>query len=141
MDCRHNCYFRYFLSLIGNEGGSRGLMILPPFFLKPSARDLVECYTEISNAVSTPIMIQDAPMLTAVNISAAQMTQMACEGKNVRYVKVEAPTTTVTEVRDAAGDLPPIFGGLNGHFLIEESQRGAMPGSDMTNMFVRVWNL
>jgi 4-hydroxy-tetrahydrodipicolinate synthase len=134
------------LSKAAEEAGADGLMILPPYFLKPSAKDLVGYYTAISDAVSIPIMIQDAPLLTAVNIGAAQMAAMAREGRNVRYVKVEAPPTAmkVTEVKDAAGDLLVIFGGLNGHFLIEELQRGArgtMPGSDMTDMFTRVWNL
>ena len=50
----------------------------------------------------------------------------------------------VTEVKQACGDSLTIFGGLNGHFFLEELQRGArgtMPGSDMMPMFVRVWNL
>jgi len=49
----------------------------------------------------------------------------------------------VSEVKQAAGDDLVIFGGLNGHFLIEELQRGArgaMPGSDLIPMFVKVWN-
>lgn len=133
------------LSRAAEAAGADGLMILPPYFLKPSAPDLIGYYVAISNAVSIPIMIQDAPLLTAVSISAAQMAQMACVGKNVCYVKVEAPPTPlkVTEVRAAAGDALVIFGGLNGHFLIEELQRGArgtMPGSDMVDMFVRVWD-
>jgi 2-keto-3-deoxy-L-arabinonate dehydratase len=134
------------LSKAAEAAGADGLMILPPYLLKPTAQDLVGYYTAISNAVSIPIMIQDAPLLTGVNIGPAQMAQMAREGKQVRYVKVEAPPTPmkVTEVHQAAGDSLIIFGGLNGHFLIEELQRGArgtMPGGDMTDMFVRVWNL
>ncbi len=134
------------LSRAAEEAGADGLMILPPYFLKPSAEDLVGYYRAISNAVSIPMMIQDAPLLTAVTIGAAQMARIARECERVRYVKVEAPPTTVkvTEVSEAAGDALTIFGGLNGHFLVEELQRGArgtMPGSDMVEMFVRVWNL
>jgi len=133
------------LSKAAQEAGADGLMILPPYFLKPSAEDLVGYYRAISEAVEIPIMIQDAPLLTAVNIGAAQMARIARECKRVRYVKVEAPPTSlkVTEVKEAAGDSLIIFGGLNGHFLLEEWQRGArgtMPGSDLIPMFVRVWN-
>jgi len=133
------------LSKAAQEAGADGLMILPPYFLKPSAEDLVGYYRAISDAVEIPIMIQDAPLLTAVNIGAAQMARIARECKRVRYVKVEAPPTSlkVTEVKEAAGDSLIIFGGLNGHFLLEEWQRGArgtMPGSDLIPMFVRVWN-
>lgn len=134
------------LSKAAEAAGADGLMILPPYFLKPSAEDLFGYYKTISDAVSIPIMIQDAPMLTGVNIGAAQMARMAKECANVRYAKIEAPPTAmkVTEVKQACGDSLIIFGGLNGHFFLEELQRGArgtMPGSDMMPMFVRVWNL
>jgi 2-keto-3-deoxy-L-arabinonate dehydratase len=132
------------LSKAAEEAGADGLMVLPPYFLKPTAEDLFGYYKAISDAVSIPVMIQDAPLLTAVNIGAAQMARMARECRNVRYTKVEAPPTAlkVTEVKEAAGESLVIFGGLNGHFLLEELQRGArgtMPGSDMAAMFVRVW--
>jgi 2-keto-3-deoxy-L-arabinonate dehydratase len=133
------------LSRAAEEAGADGLMVLPPYFLKPAAEDLFGYYQAISDAVSIPVMIQDAPLLTAVNIGAAQMARMARECRNVRYTKVEAPPTAlkVTEVKEAAGESLVIFGGLNGHFLLEELQRGArgtMPGSDLVEMFVRVWD-
>ena len=133
------------ISQAAEAAGADGLMILPPSFLKPTAEDVIGYYQAISDAVSIPIMLQDAPLLTGVNISAAQMARLAREAKNVRYTKVEAPPTSlkVTEVKQAAGDDLVIFGGLNGHFFLEEMQRGArgtMPGSDMIPMFVRVWN-
>lgn len=133
------------LSRAAEAAGADGLMILPPYFLKPTAEDVIGYYRAISEAVSIPIMIQDAPLLTGVNIGAAQMARMAKECANVRYAKVEAPPTAlkVTEVKQAAGDSLVIFGGLNGQFFLEELQRGArgtMPGGDMIPMFVRVWN-
>ena len=134
------------ISKAAEAAGADGLMILPPYFLKPSAEDLFGYYKAISDTVSIPIMIQDAPLLTGVNIGAAQMARMAKECANVRYTKVEAPPTTikVTEVKQACGDTLTIFGGLNGHFFLEELQRGArgtMPGSDLMPMFVNIWNL
>lgn len=134
------------ISKAAEEAGADGLMILPPYFLKPSAEDLFGYYQMISDAVSIPIMIQDAPLLTGVNIGAAQMARMAKECANVKLTKVEAPPTAmkVTEVKQACGESLTIFGGLNGHFFLEELQRGArgtMPGSDLMPMFVKVWNL
>src|SRR5262245_38818707 len=81
------------LSRQAQEAGADGLMVLPPYFLKPSAEDLTDYYRAISDAVSIPIMIQDAPLLTGVNISAAQIARMAKECANVRCVKVESPPT------------------------------------------------
>jgi 2-keto-3-deoxy-L-arabinonate dehydratase len=134
------------ISKAAEEAGADGLMILPPYFLKPSPEDLFGYYKAISDAVSIPIMIQDAPLLTGVNIGAAQMARMAKECANVKLTKVEAPPTAmkVTEVKQACGDSLVIFGGLNGHFFLEELQRGArgtMPGSDLMPLFVKVWNL
>lgn len=134
------------ISKAAEAAGADGLMILPPYFLKPSADDLFGYYKAISDAVSIPIMIQDAPLLTGVNIGAAQMARLAKECANVRYTKVEAPPTSlkVSEVKQAVGDALTIFGGLNGHFFLEELQRGArgtMPGSDLMPMFVKVWEL
>lgn len=133
------------LAKAAQSAGADGLMVLPPYFLKPSAEDLFGYYKMISDAVSIPIMIQDAPLLTGVNIGAAQMARMAKECANVKLTKVEAPPTAlkVTEVKQAVGDTMTIFGGLNGQFFLEELQRGArgtMPGSDMMPMFVKVWN-
>lgn len=134
------------LSKAAQDAGADGLMILPPYFLKPSAEDLFGYYKMISDAVSIPIMIQDAPLLTQVQMGAAQMARLVKECANVKLTKVEAPPTVlkVTEVKQACGDALVIFGGLNGHFFLEELQRGArgtMPGSDMMPMFVKVWNL
>ncbi|MBI1761272.1 MAG: dihydrodipicolinate synthase family protein [Acidobacteria bacterium] len=133
------------ISKAAQDAGADGLMILPPYFLKPAADDLIGYYKAISAAVSIPIMIQDAPLLTGVNISAAQMARLARECANVRYTKVEAPPTAlkVSEVKQVCGDVLTIFGGLNGQFFLEELQRGArgtMPGSDMLPMFVKVWD-
>ena len=133
------------LSKAAEDSGADGLMILPPYFLKPTAEDLFDYYQAISNAVSIPIMIQDAPLLTGVNIGATQMARMARECANIRYAKVEAPPTAlkVTEVKQAAGESLIVFGGLNGQFFLEELQRGArgtMPGSDMIPRFVKIWN-
>jgi 4-hydroxy-tetrahydrodipicolinate synthase len=134
------------LSREAEGAGADGLMILPPYFLRPDARGVYEYYREISQAVTIPIMIQDVPHLTQVSMGAQLLAQMGREISRVRYVKVEAPPTAikVSEVLEQNCGPLGVFGGLNGHFLIEELDRGArgtMPGSDMADMFVRVWNL
>jgi 2-keto-3-deoxy-L-arabinonate dehydratase len=133
------------LSRQAQEAGADGLMILPPYLLKPTAEDLFGYYKAISDAVDIPIMIQDAPLLTGVNMSVPQIARMARECTNVRYCKVEAPPTTekVGALQISADSQLVCFGGLNGHFFLEELQRGArgtMPGSDMMAMFVQVWS-
>jgi 2-keto-3-deoxy-L-arabinonate dehydratase len=126
--------------------GADALMILPPYFLKPDAEGIFEYFRAIDEAVSIPIMVQDAPLMTQVTMGPTLLARLARELEHVRYAKIEAPPTApkITEVRQAAGDDLALFGGLNGQFLCEELGRGArgtMPGSDLTAVFARVWRL
>ena len=133
------------LSREAQESGADALMVLPPYYLKTDGEGLVRYYSEIAGAVSIPVMVQDAPMLTNVAMPAALMGRMARQSSGIRYVKVEAPPTAPkfsALAREADGNLA-LFGGLNGNFYLEElarGSRGVMPGSDMIDLFVRVWD-
>jgi len=125
--------------------GASALMVLPPYFLKTDGDGLLFYFDAISRAVSIPIMVQDAPLMTQVAMPPALLARMAREIEHVRYAKVEAPPTApkVSAVITAAGDALTVFGGLNCQFLIEEFDRGArgsMPGSDLIGDLVAIWN-
>ena len=125
--------------------GADMLMVLPPYFLKTDADGLLHYFRSIGEAVSIPVMMQDAPLMTQVAMPAGLLARIAREAPNVRYAKVEAPPTApkVTAVLEAAGDSLVVFGGLNCQFFIEEFQRGArgmMPGSDLIAELVEVWD-
>lgn len=131
------------LSKEAEDSGADALMVLPPYYLKTDGDGLMHYFDAISRAVNIPIMVQDAPLLTAVPMPSALLVRMSKEIAHVEYVKVEAPPTPpkVTALVKAGG--LTIFAGLNGQFMIEEIRRGArgvMPGSDMIGMFVQVWN-
>lgn len=131
------------LSKEAEDEGADALMVLPPFYMKTDADGLMHYFDAISKAVSIPIMVQDAPLMTQVPMPAALLARMGREIEKVKYAKVEAPPTApkVSAVIRAGG--PVVFGGLNGQFMIEEIERGArgmMPGSDMTGLFVEIWN-
>lgn len=134
------------LSLEAERAGADALMILPPYFLKPDGEGIFYYFKAISDAVRVPIMVQDAPLMTGVAMAPALLARMGRELERVTMVKVEAPPTApkITEVGKLAGDALTLFGGMNGQFLIEEMRRGGrgtMPGSDLTRMYVEVWNL
>jgi 4-hydroxy-tetrahydrodipicolinate synthase len=123
--------------------GADALMVMPPYFLRPDADGLMLYFEGISRAVKVPIMVQDAPLMTQVNMPASLLARMGREIENVKYAKVEAPPTApkVSATLAAGGIIP--FGGLNGQFLIEEFDRGArgtMPGSDLTSLYADIWN-
>ena len=124
--------------------GADALMVLPPYYLKTDGDGLLHYFGEISRAISIPIMIQDAPLLTQVPLPVPLLARMAREIPNVKLVKVEAPPTAPkTSALHAAADSLILFGGLNCQFFIEEYLRGArgqMPGSDLTRELVAIWN-
>jgi 2-keto-3-deoxy-L-arabinonate dehydratase len=124
--------------------GADALMVLPPFYLRPDGDGVVFFYKEISDAVSVPIMVQDAPLLSQVPMPPALLARLAKDVPNVTCAKVEAPPTApkISRVAEAASGLV-LLGGLNGQFMIEEIQRGArgcMPAADMTSFYVHIWD-
>jgi 2-keto-3-deoxy-L-arabinonate dehydratase len=125
--------------------GASALMVLPPYYMKTDSDGLMRYFGSISQAVTIPIMVQDAPLMTQVAIPVPLLARMAREIENVRLVKVEAPPTapkTSDVLRASEGKLV-VFGGLNCQFLYEELERGAMgamPNSDITSVYVRIWD-
>jgi 4-hydroxy-tetrahydrodipicolinate synthase len=127
------------------DAGADALMILPPYLLKPDAQGVYDYFAEISKAVDIPIMAQDAPLMTQVNMPSTLLARMGRDLESIAYAKVEAPPTTlkITDVLSLAQGSLIAFGGLNGNFLLEELDRGAagtMPGSDLCAGFVRIWD-
>lgn len=134
------------LSNEARDLGASALMVLPPYLLKPDGDGLMFYFSAISDAAGIPIMVQDAPLMTQVPMPVPLLARMAREIEHVKSVKVEAPPTApkIGALHSAVGDKLDLFGGMNGHFLIEEYERGAagtMPSSDATWVFVRVTEL
>lgn len=134
------------LSRRAEDAGATAVVVLPPYYLRPGADGLLFYYNAISDAIHIPIMIQDAPLMTQVGMPPAFLARMSEEIEHVQYVKVESPPTApkISEViRSSEGRLIT-FGGLNGLFMVEETQRGSrglIPGSDMTAFYVKIWQM
>lgn len=133
------------LSRAAEKAGADALMVLPPTYVKPDGQGVYDYFAAISHAVSIPVVVQDAPLMTQVTMPPPLLTRMGRELEHVRYVKVEAPPTApkISELaQQTAGNLS-LLGGLNGNFLIEELDRGSkgvMPGSDLCTPFLQIWN-
>jgi 2-keto-3-deoxy-L-arabinonate dehydratase len=73
--------------------GAAMLMVMPPYhgatFRVPEAK-IFEFYARLSDAVSIPIMVQDAPASGTV-LSAAFLAKMATEIEQLSYFKIETP--------------------------------------------------
>jgi 2-keto-3-deoxy-L-arabinonate dehydratase len=127
-------------------GGADALMVLPPYFVKPDQANLSDYYRQIGEAVSIPIMIQDAPQLTGVAMSPSFWARLAADVPTIQYVKAEStpggPAITET-IRQSEGKLR-MFSGWGGLGAIDAFERGAvgsMPAPNFTRLFAEVRRL
>ncbi len=126
--------------------GADALMVLPPYFVKPGPDALVSYYSRIADAAQVPIMVQDAPQLTGVAMSATLWARMAETIPGLRYVKAEGTPQggTISETRRLVGDRLGIFCGWGGLSLLDSLERGAvgnMPAPNFTRYFTDVQRL
>jgi 4-hydroxy-tetrahydrodipicolinate synthase len=73
--------------------GAEMVMMMPPYHgvgLVPSPEGIFEHFQSVSDAISIPIMVQDAP-LSGVNLPVDLLVKMAREIENVSYFKIEVP--------------------------------------------------
>src|ERR687890_117605 len=75
------------------EAGASMVMVMPPYHgatIRVPERGIHEFFTGVSDAVSIPIMVQDAPV-SGTTLSAPFLARMAREFENVSYFKIEVP--------------------------------------------------
>ena len=69
------------------------IMLMPPYhgaILKPDENGIFEHFSQISDQINIPIMIQDAP-LSGVHLSSSFLARLAIEVDQVSYFKIETP--------------------------------------------------
>ena len=88
--------------------GAAMVMMMPPYHgtgLKADDAGVFEHFAAVSEAVSIPIMVQDAP-LSGVTLSVPLLARMARELAQVSYFKLECPFAAdkLAALLEAAGD-------------------------------------
>lgn len=126
------------------EAGAEVLMLLPPYLIKPDEQRLIDFYGAVAEAVSIPIMVQDATE-TGVPLGIGTLIALT-EISSVRYAKLEVPPTMpkIAAVNDALGARLPVLGGRNSQSCLEEFAVGAigtMPASFLTEPLRQVVDL
>ena len=79
------------------DEGADALMVLPPFYLKTDADGLMYYFDAISRAVSIPIMVQDAPLMTQVPMPAALLARMRKRSSTCSTPKWRLPNRTESQ--------------------------------------------
>lgn len=111
---------------MAREHGADALMVAPPTGLK-NLDAVAEHYRMVAAATGLPIVLQDEPVTTQVNMPAPFIAQVCAEIAQIQAVKLEEPPTLpkITRLRALFGDRVAIFGGLGGVYFFEELSRGA----------------
>ena len=90
------------------ELGAAMVMIMPPYHgatIRVAERGIYDFFQRVSDAISIPIMIQDAPV-AGTPLSASFLARMAREITNVAYFKIEVPQAAakLRELIELGGD-------------------------------------
>lgn len=131
------------LSRAAEAAGADALLVMPPYVIRPDADGIYEYYRAVAEAVNIPIVVQDEPVTTGVNMPAALIARLA-EIPGVAYAKVEAQPTPpkFTAIRKLSADRLGLFGGLGGLYFYEELCRGArgiMTGFGFPEVLVEIY--
>ena len=106
-------------AVLAEAAGAKMLMLMPPYHgaaLRADEQGAFEHFAKIAEAISIPIMVQDAP-LSGVALSVNLLARMAKELPLVSYFKIEMPGTA-----DKLRALIAVSGGTSaGPFDGEES--------------------
>lgn len=122
------------------NAGADALMLSPPSFVRPDADGIIEYYRRVSDASQRPIIVQDAPAWTGVQMPVPLLVEIATQVPGARYVKVEAPPTA-HKVSELLAHGLECLGGLGGLYLAEELERGlaaTMPGCAFAGAYVDI---
>lgn len=119
--------------------GASMVMMMPPYHgsgLFPAPQGIFEHFQTVNDAISIPIMVQDAP-LSGVPLSVDLLARLARELENVSYFKIECPFAAdkLAALIEVAGDhIKGPFDGEEGATLLADLDAGAT-GSMTSAMF------
>lgn len=123
--------------------GVAGVMVLPPSFVRPDARGIVEYYTTVAVAAAgRPVIVQDAPAWTGVLLPLELLVEIRDRTSNVGYVKVENPPSA-PKIRALVAEGFSCIGGYGALHLLEDHSAGItaiMPGAGHIEHYVALWS-
>lgn len=126
--------------------GANAINLLPPHFLTPSRRALVDHVSAVCAAVApVPVILQYAPNETGTRLDAETIVGIARDYPNLRYVKVESSPPGALISQLLAQD-PPMravegYAGLQLPDAIRRGAVGSQPGCSFTEVYIDIWDL
>ncbi len=129
------------------RAGAQLAMLRPSTLEGVGEEELFETVAAVAEAGGLPLVVQDAPQTTGVQMSPRFLARLLREVPRVAAVKVEppAPAPKMSEIVGELGGAPGvIIGGSGGLDYVHELQRGAvgtMPGPAYPEIFLAVESL
>jgi 4-hydroxy-tetrahydrodipicolinate synthase len=126
------------------DAGANAVMATPPGLFRASEDELVGYFLAIAEAVTIPLVIQDASGYVGTPLSIMMQARLHAElGERVMF-KPEAPPIgpKLTQLRQATGGQARVFEGTGGLYLIDSFRRGAvgtMPAGDLVWALSALW--
>jgi 4-hydroxy-tetrahydrodipicolinate synthase len=107
--------------------GADGLLVLPPFGVKPSVDGLIEYYRAIAAASDLPLMVQDGSDELRAVVPFDALVRLCREVPAIRFIKVEdvGPGPKITRLADTLDDVI-LLCGSGGLDMLEAYDRGAV---------------
>jgi 4-hydroxy-tetrahydrodipicolinate synthase len=125
--------------------GADCLMVVPPQRVALPASEVIHFFSKLCDAVSIPIMLQDADF-TGAGLPAGIFVDLARRHSNFLFAKLEVtmPGQKCAEIiRQTEGRLQIIYG-LGGIAMLDGLAHGAsamMPGTAALDVYVRIYDL
>lgn len=106
--------------------GAHSVMLAPPPLARATDAALRRHYLAVASAVGLPVVVQDHPASSGVQMSAEFLLALAAEAPSCRVVKLEEePTPPKAGLLVAGSHEVVVLGGLGGEMLLEELRRGS----------------
>jgi 4-hydroxy-tetrahydrodipicolinate synthase len=124
--------------------GADAVMVIPPVSVAVGEDDLRRYYTAIIEAITIPVVVQDASGYVGRPMSIAMQAGLFNEyGDRVLFKPEATPIgPRLSALRDATGGRAPVFEGTGGIALVDSYRRGivgTMPGADLIDGIVALW--
>lgn len=132
-------------ALHAEQTGCTAVMAAPPTTSRLSSQGLLEYYSALAEAVSLPIIVQDASAYVGQAIPlSVYLDLLAKFGDSKILFKPEASPIgpKLSELRDATKGRARIFDGSGGILLVDCYRRGiagTMPGCDLLDGQIALW--
>ncbi len=132
------------LGLIAKEGNADGIILYPPSISCPAGEELIYYFKTVADAVDLPVMIQDNPRSTGINMSLDFILEIYRRVPQFRYLKVECPfpTRKIRQINEITKGEIKCYSGNGGIYTIDAHNCGAwgiMPGVAICNKFVEIY--